>query len=171
MNSPLRSYLHQLRMSMAEEGGMPIKEMIIEVDRAPMLPASFSQSISFDPDCLCEFDARFGEERWGSRPLESQQQSWQCGNNEPSHHESMVSKSTGIGSPLKKGESSPQLPRRKASLDSSSFPDYMSNDLDFGNMLSNMPWQIEGDCVAGQCRGPVGFPPQIPYIIPLSPNN
>ena len=96
---------------MSQSCGTEITEVVFETDRSPMLPASFAQSVSFDPDCSCEFQASFGEERWGS-----------------SNHglspkpSSIQSEST---SRHTQKSSSPVVPRRKASLDAASFPDYM----------------------------------------------
>ena len=36
----------------------------IVIDNAPMLPASFAQSVSYDPEISCDYDAMFAEARW-----------------------------------------------------------------------------------------------------------
>ena len=41
-----------------------ITTISIVTDGAPMLPASFAQSVSYDPECSCDFDAKLAEQRW-----------------------------------------------------------------------------------------------------------
>lgn len=50
-------------MSLQQEHSQPSRICIVG-DSAPMLPASFAQSVSYDPECSCDFDAKLAEQRW-----------------------------------------------------------------------------------------------------------
>ena len=65
VNTPSRrpsNAMESFLMDLQQENS--ITAMSIVVDSAPMLPPSFAQSVSYDPECSCDFDAKLAEQRW-----------------------------------------------------------------------------------------------------------
>ncbi|CAB9531114.1 expressed unknown protein [Seminavis robusta] len=113
--NPMASFLKQLRLDMSERSGIEITNVIVEADEAPMLPASFAQSVSFDPDCSCDFDASFREERWDSFGNHQQNDPprRRCGR----HESSCLPVEESQPSSPKRQESVPRAPQRKESFE------------------------------------------------------